>query len=305
MTLDEALHQACAAVGIEPPRGRLDMRRWVACNVIGKGSAGKGDGRVICDEQRATAVNWVTGEKATVWLAGKESITPADRARYAREVGEAERKAKARAAEAAEIASRLIKQAVPGSHPYMIRKGFPDERPLVIDADQVRRIAGGYMVSENGASAIIIPARAGQNITSAQLIWEDGTKQFLFGGAMRGATHRVATGRDTWLAEGYATSLSLRAALRGLNRRDTVLMCFSAANIATVAATIRGHCYVAADHDKPQPQFGGIGTGEHYARKSGRPYIMPAEPGDVNDLHQAAGIFAVQRLVTQMMRKVA
>jgi putative DNA primase/helicase len=153
-----------------------------------------------------------------------------------------------------------------------------------------------------------VPARIDAHVVSAQLIWGDGTKKFLYGGEMGGASHRIASGADTWLCEGYATGLSLRAALWGLNRHDTILLCFSAANIAKVAPAVRGRCFIAADNDAPPKanpdQFGGLGTGEFYARKSGRPYLMPPEQGqDVNDLHTAAGIFAVQRLISNLLRE--
>ncbi len=160
------------------------------------------------------------------------------------------------------------------------------------------------LVSENGATAIVIPARIGTTIKSVQVIWEDGRKLFLAGGSMQGTAHRIAKGRDAWLCEGFATGLSLRAALRGLGRSDTILMCFSAANIAKVIAGLSGRCFVAADNDKPLEQFGGIGTGEHWARLSGAPYLMPQCVGwDINDLHQRNGIFAVQNLITELLRR--
>lgn len=312
MTMDEAIARACAEVGIEPPRGQITMRRWIDADVIGKGASGKGDGRLICDDRRVTAWNWIDGAKATIWLAGRESISAADRQKYARDIAEAERKAQARADQAASIAGQIVAAASVGRHAYLAAKGFPDETALLIGRDRLVAIleAGrkkvDSLVAETGITGIVIPARVGANITSVQIIWEDGTKKFLAGGAMEGATHRIAKGRDTWLCEGLATGLSLRAALRGLRRADTVLMCFSASNLAKVAGTISGRRYIAADHDKPLEQFGGLGTGEHYARRAGLPYIMPPEVGqDINDMHQARGIFAVQRLIGELMRRAA
>ena len=43
---------------------------------------------------------------------------------------------------------------------------------------------------------------------------------------------------------------------------------FSAANVAEVAKH-RQHAVIMADHDRPVVQFGGLGTGEHYARRTG------------------------------------
>jgi putative DNA primase/helicase len=309
MTLDEAISRACAEVGIQPPDGRVAMHRWVQADAIGK--HGRGDGRLICDEQRVTAWNWQTAAKATVWLSGRENLTPADRQKYAMEMAEAERKAHQRAVIAARIAERIVGATHLARHAYLISKGFQDEVP-VIGRDRLAAIleAGGKkpeaLIADGGRSGIVVPARIGGAIRSVQIIWEDGAKKFLAGGTMGGATHRIAKGRDTWLCEGFATGMSLRSALRGLRRADTILMCFSASNMAKVAATISGRCYIAADNDKPIEQFGGLGTGEHYARQTGCPYIIAPDVGmDINDLHQHRGIFAVQALIGDLMRRAA
>lgn len=311
MTLDEAIDRACADVGITPPKGRIDIGKWINADTLGK--HGKGDGRIIADEERVTAFNWQTGDKATVWLKGRENITPADRQKYARQMAETERKARERAAHAAMVATSIVTASTVGTHPYLAGKGFPAEPALVIGRDALINILVANrkrvdsMVTD-GRSALVVPARLGRDVRSVQIIWEDGAKKFLAGGEMGGAHHRISSGRDTWLCEGYATGLSLRAALKGLGRSDTVLVCFSAANIVKVAKDVRGRCYVAADHDAPPDadQFNGLGTGEHYARLAGRPYIMPPDvKTDVNDFHMAAGIFAVQRLVTDVLRRAA
>lgn len=304
MTLDEAIAQACARVGVVAPRGRVDMGRWIKADTASKN--GKGDGRVICDHYRVTAMNWQTGESVTVWL--NEQRTPEEKRQYREHRRDADRKARELADRAADIAGRLIAAASADEHPYIAGKGFPAERPLVVAARDVARIAGDYLVPSGAQSAVILPARVLNRLTSAQLIWPGGIKKFVYGGEMGGAHHRIATGNRVWLCEGYATGLSLRAALRGLNRRDTVLVCFSASNIAKVAASVGAH-FIAADHDAPPAakpdQFGGLGAGEFYAQKAGLPYLMPPVAGtDINDLHQASGIFAVQRLITGLLRGV-
>lgn len=310
MTLEEAIGQACAEVGVEPPRGRIAMNRWINADTLGK--HGKGDGRIICDEHRVTAFNWQTSARATVWLNGRENISKAERERYARDVADAERKAKENADRAARIASLIVEASTIGRHAYLAAKGFPDEPVLLIGRDQLAGILEANrkrvdsLVIETCFTGIVIPARHGSEIRSVQIIWEDGTKKFLAGGSMHGVTHRIAKGRDTWLCEGFATGLSLRAALKGLRRSDTILMCFSASNVAEVASTVRGRCMIAAENDKPIEHFGGIGTSEHFALKAGKPFVMPPELGmDLNDMHQQQGIFAVQRLLADLMRRAA
>jgi len=314
MTREEAIAQACDGVGIVPPSGQIALRKWIPADTTGKN--GKGDGRLICDEDRVTAMNWQTGDKVTVWL--KEERTAEDRSRYRQQRQKDEARARVRSTRAAQTAGQLVAAARPDSHPYTTAKGFPDEKPLVITAELVRRLAGytdwhgtfvpaDYLVPEGGTTAIVVPARVGMAVSSVQLIWSDGTKKFLAAGDMHGAFHRISTGTATWLCEGYATGLSLRAALKGLRRQDTVLVCFTASNLEKVAERVPGRCFIAADHDappkaKPQ-QFGGLGAGEFYARRANKPYIMPPDAGtDINDLHQQAGIFAVQRLVNELIR---
>ena len=111
-------------------------------------------------------------------------------------------------------------------------------------------------------------------------------------GRYGGAFHRIATGRETWVAEGIATALTVRAALRMLGRSATVLSAFSASNTAKVSER-HAPSVLAADHDKPVEQFSGLGTGEYWARQSGARWVMPPEMGDFNDMHQAHGLRSV------------
>lgn len=300
MTINEAIDKACAEVGIHPPK-RFSIGRWAKTDTLA-GKSGKGDGRVIVNDKSATAYNWQTSQRATVWLDGE--MTQQQRRELAAEISRAKEKARLDAARAADTAVNLMNRATSRTHPYLSSKGFSDEQTLVIDAAAVRAIAGDYIVPAGASNAVLIPARRDGKISSAQLIWEDGTKKFIFGGEIAGASHRIATGVDTWLCEGYATGLSVRAALKGLKMQATVLCCFSASNILFVARQLnsRGRAFIAADHDKPIPHFAGLGTGEYFARQAGMPYGMPPDiQTDFNDMHQHAGIFAVQRALTAIM----
>jgi putative DNA primase/helicase len=299
MTIDEAVEQACASVGIRTPRGRA-FGRWLKTDTL-DGKRGKGDGRVIINEMHATAWNWRTGESVTVGC-GSPSNDPERKQRFAQEQAKRRDEEREKAKRAARIAGELIEAARLGEHAYLADKGFKDERAMIVDRRAVERIVGRYLVPDGAAQAIVVPARLGPVITSAQLIWEDGTKKFLFGGEVGGTSHRISTGTDTWLCEGFATGLSVRAALKSLRVSATVLCCFSASNITAVARAVRGRCFIAADHDQPLDQFGGLGAGEHYARQTGFPYGFPPDlKADFNDMHQQAGIFAVQRALTSIM----
>lgn len=300
----DALDRACHEVGIVRPSHYRDGQ-WAKTDTH-SGRNGKGDGRVIVNERNVTAFNWQTGEKATVWFGDERERV--DHAQLVRERREAARLKQERRQRAEAIAGRLLETARVGTHPYLARKGFAAERAPTIGAEAVAAIGGKYLVPEEGSPAVamLVPCRIGERLSSVQLIWEDGTKKFLFGGDMGGACHRIAAGRDTWLCEGYATALSLRTALRAMNRRDGVLCCFSAYNITVVAERLAapGRCFIAADNDKPLPQYGGRGAGEHYSRLARLPFALPPELGqDINDMHQRDGIFAVQRLLGSTIRE--
>lgn len=303
MNVAEAIDRACAEVGIRPPRA-YKHGQWAKCDTL-EGKSGKGDGRVNVDDLKVTAFNWKLGQSATIWLKNRDSLTHAEKRQFAERRAKDEADQRERAARAAYVAEILIGAAKLGPHPYLVRKGFQSEHVLVVPRAAVIEIGGQYLVPDGAREAILLQARHDHHITSAQLIWEDGTKKFLAGGEMGGASHRISRGSETWLCEGFATGLSLRAALKALNRSATVLCCFSASNIATVARSVDGKCFVAADNDKPLEQFGGKGTGEHYAEASGKPYLMPLVVGtDFNDMHMSDGIFAVQRSISAFLRSV-
>lgn len=309
MNLDAAILEACNTVGIRPPRTQA-VGKWLTTDTL-DGKSGKGDGRVIVNGKSVTGWNWQTGERATVWLDGEP--TKAERKEIARKIAVESRQKQERAARAAVIAERMVSAARPEQHPYLVGKGFREERPLVLAAAIIRELGGfydrhgefvpaDYLIA--GERAIVMPARIGPQLSSVQLIWEDGRKKFLAGGEITGACHRIGKGAAlTWLCEGFATGLSLRAALQGMMRNDTVLCCFSASNIVAVSRQVKGRCFVVADNDKSMPQFDGLGTGEWYAQLTERPYLMPTVRGDINDIHQDHGIFAVQRLIGKLIRE--
>lgn len=173
---------------------------------------------------------------------------------------------------AAVKAERMIKAAEMRVHPYLARKGFPAATALVWDG------------------LLLVPMRdmTSGAINSVQTITEDGEKKFLAGGKARGSVYRMGSWPEMYLCEGYATGLSVRAALASLYRQAAVVVCFSAANVAHVAQKI-GH-YVIADHDVS-------GTGERYAVASGLPWWMPPEIGDANDMHQVRGVRALAEAI--------
>lgn len=289
-----SLSAACAAVGIEVPR-KTKPGAWVQCPVVGKGRS-NGSGRVLIwdDGKGGVAWNWITGQQqrfTAEGLAGSD-VRPPKRDK------DAERRDRERQQAATEAAQAMVKAATPAVHPYLIRKGFPDEMGLVLemvtgfvpaadDFDGMRHNLG-----KMAAPFLIVPGRIGQSVATVQIIDAEGVKLNMKAAPMKGAAHRIATGRETWVCEGIATALSVRAALRLLGRSATVFSAFSAANVATVAGRMTG-AIIAADHDKPLPQLHDMGTGEFYARQSGCRWVQPTSLGDFNDMHQTDGLRAV------------
>lgn len=177
---------------------------------------------------------------------------------------------------AALTAKSIMARCTLQKHPYLERKGFPDERGNVID------------------EKLIIPMRIGSELVGVQLIDSEGNKKFLFGQRTSGAAFVMdARGPDV-LCEGYATALSVRAALAALKRRYRLHVCFSAHNMRTIAKTLPSG-FVIADNDAS-------GTGEEVAKAIGWPYFMPPEVGhDFNDYHQSTPLFRVSQALRAAM----
>jgi putative DNA primase/helicase len=295
MTLHDAMAQACAEVGIKPPR-RPYPGKWAHTDTHEKN--GKGDGRVLIfdDETGGIVFNWQTGVQKRFTVNGTGEGKTAPRARDP----EKERQREAEAREVLDVCERIVKACRQDRHAYLARKGFPDEIGLVIyhPSDHMpERLARALPQGEG--PFLIVPGRIDGKLTTVQFITAEGEKKNILGGQMGGAAHRIATGRETWVCEGIATALSVRAALRLLGRSATVLSAFSASNVAKVAKGIPGSV-IAADHDKPLEQLHGLGTGEFYARASERVWVMPPERGDFNDMHVSAGLRAVAVLLREV-----
>lgn len=184
---------------------------------------------------------------------------------------------------AAEDASRMIVQARLDEHNYLHAKGIGHVRGFV---------------REDGA--LVVPMRHWETnaIQGAQVVrWlpdeRKYEKKMLPGMRAKGAVFRIGSpqARRAWLVEGYATGLSLEAALTTLRLRDSVVVCFSAGNLIHVASLLSGEKFVFADNDES-------GAGERAAIATGLRYCMAGTVGhDANDLHQAEGVFRVASLM--------
>lgn len=193
------------------------------------------------------------------------------------------------AAEAAEKARELVTGCVFDTHPYLEAKGFKSERGLV-----------------HRDGRLVVPMRWFRNanrLQSVQFIDPDGTKLYLKGGVATEAVFIFGApdAPETWMVEGLATGLSVRAGLLAMRRPARVMVCFSAGTMARVGPQLLGQCYVIADHDRPNPQTDAR-AGEVAAAATGHRWAKPEREGDdANDVHQRDGMPALLDLLRRAM----
>ena len=230
--------------------------------------------------------NHATMTEIEVWHAEGDSVMDPNKARKAVEA--AARDIREKQQEAARKAASILNQCQIGFHPYLERKGFKDEQ-------------GNVWKTDDGL-LLVIPMRVGHHLVGCQIIREDGEKKFLAGQRTSNAAFTFDNKGDHILVEGYATALSVRAAMKALKRRYTLHVCFSAGNLVKVAANLpRG--YVIADHDKLNPT-NGTRAGHEVVKKVGWPFFMPEQEGmDFNDLHQSTSLFKCSQALDKMFRK--
>lgn len=259
-----------------------DRDTWVMCAMGVKSELGE-DGFDIWNAWSAQADNYRESSARSVWRSVKPygGVTAASLYAEARRngwtgsgatqpirkpVARDNRDEERRRKQAAQKAAQMIQSAAFEKHMYLGIKGHSDTLGLVLDG------------------LLLIPMRdmhTGQ-INSVQTITATGEKKFLAGGKAKGSVFVVGPKSDEiYLCEGYATALSVKAALDLSFRVARVVVCFSAANLAHVAKSMGR--YVVADHDESK-------TGEKYAIKSGLPWWMPPEIGDANDYHRKHGL---------------
>lgn len=275
------LYQAIADAGMTPPRSIIEGR-WVRFPGMGKGRGNRAGWCKLITPTMGIFGDWSTGLSET-WR--DDSHRDDERsARLLKESRERERQfaAQERAKQAAVAveARKLVRDAILSGHPYLERKGFKQRTALVREGKLVIPVRDAIKYSD---------------IISAQLIDEAGDKRFLTGGRTRGGIHRLGVepryARCIALCEGYATGLSVDAALQRLPAAHAVIVCFSARNLELVAQKFPS-ALICADNDKSC-------TGEESAKRTGLKWLMPPDVGtDFNDMHLKYGLPAV----TEMLR---
>ena len=168
--------------------------------------------------------------------------------------------------------TRLWEQAQTASddHPYLTRK-------------RVR--AHGVRISQDGR--LMVPLYdEGYQLSSLQYIDGSGGKLYRQGGRVGGCYFTIGMPTDTiYVVEGFATGATVREVTGSM-----VVVAFSASNLPSVTGHLREfygqaqRLVIVADND-----VGGVGLAKAHeaAAKHGAQVVMPPEPGDANDYHNA------------------
>ncbi len=261
---------------------RVEYGAWKRVKTLDHPS--KRNGAYIHKGNVAHVQNWATMGEPDTWFPDADSAIRIDCDAIARRCAEVARALAAGRKKATDKAGWIMRQCVLEKHAYLDSKGFPDAM-------------GNVWHREADQSLLCIPMRVAGQVAGVQMVSVDGEKRFLFGQRCDGAEYVIDNkGRD-WFVEGYATGLSLRAALSALKVRYRIHVCFSAQNLAKLATGCAGGI-VVADHDES-------GTGERYARQSGVPFFLPPCKGhDFNDMHRAIGLFKLSQELRKFIQTV-
>jgi len=223
--------------------------------------------------------NHATATVVSIWKPDSP-ITTKVKSTYLASIRSAEDEQKKKQHQAMQRAVGMLNGSGLSTHPYLEAKGFPDEQ--------------GNVLWQDGKPVLLIPMRVGGNLVGLQQIDEDGGKKFLYGQRTSNAVFTFDNKGMNVLCEGYATALSVRLAFKQMKQRYTLHVCFSAGNMAKVAAGLEPGLLIA-DNDAS-------GTGQRVAEESGWKYWLSDRiQEDCNDYHQRVGLFGLTQSLTRSM----
>lgn len=291
VTVIKNRHQACPVCG-GSDRFRFDDKEgrgtWF-CNQCGAGDGLKLVEKVfgVTPSEAAGKVNAVTGNLPPV----APAVTAAAEAET-----EADRKT------AAALAVKLMEKTRPATgNAYLTRKGFPGRECPVLT---VMHKTGGVTYRTGD---VVVPLYDDSGaLVNVQLINTDGLKRTLKGGQVKGACHildgKKEAGKRLWIAEGYATALTVHH-LTG----ETVMVALSSVNLLSLASLAR-HKYpacrivLAADRD-----LNGDGQTKASAAAESCEGVVALPPvfGDWNDAYTQHGGEATRKAIYDAIRPPA
>jgi putative DNA primase/helicase len=244
----------------------ITSHRWVATPTTDHPHSKNGRYKFMGDV--GWVQNWATMDKPSIWKTDQKFV-PSQQ--FKRDQDNALRERRELAEKASAKAGWIMHQTELTSHPYLIKKGFPEERMAVWNTPE-------------GEGKLVIPMRRNNKIVGCQLINEEGEKKFLYGQTSKGATLTLDAKGVPIFCEGLATGLSIQAVMRSNKMRYSIHVCFSAGNMKEVAREF-SHGIIIADHDNS-------GVGQRIAHEAGKPYWLSDTVGeDFNDYHMRVGLF--------------
>lgn len=283
-------HQACPVCG-GSDRFRFDDKEgrgtWF-CNQCGAGDGLKLVEKVfsVSASEAAGKVNAVTG-----------NLPPVDPAVIAVDTAETKASRREAAALAADI---MAKVRLTSGNAYLSRKGLADSECLTLTTMHKT----GGVTYRAGDVAVPLYDESG-SLVNLQLVNADGIKRTLKGGAVKGACHTIEgkkqAGKRLWIAEGYATALTVHH-LTG----ETVMVALSSVNLLSLASLARQkhpacQIVIAADRD-----LNGVGQTSAAAAAEACEGIVVLPPvfGDWNDAFvQQGGRPRVRRFTMPLSRR--
>jgi putative DNA primase/helicase len=326
--------RAAAALAFVSPD--LPREDWVRVGMALKAELGE-EGFVMFDEWSKTGQSYQANAARDAWKSFKASgpVTIATLFHLAQEAGykpdrppppppppdpkkiERERRAELNRlrdqATAAGNAGALLKLAKPcQAHPYLKAKGVGPVKGLrVIDAAEAIRPGCKFSQEITAASGrlLLVPViNESRAVQSVEAITGDGVKRFLAGSKKKGGFFVIGEQPEAgtvYVCEGIATGLSVHEATGA-----PVIVAFDAGQLRAVAAIMRrrfpeARLVIAGDVDES-------GTGQPAAKSAAAAVdglaILPDFEGvdgitwgDWNDLHQAAGLEAVQAQIDKAL----
>ncbi|HBI5648864.1 TPA: toprim domain-containing protein, partial [Salmonella enterica subsp. enterica serovar Welikade] len=196
----------------------------------------------------------------------------------------------------------LMEKTRPASgNAYLTRKGFPDSECPVLTAIHK---TGGVTFR---AGDVVVPLYDDTGaLVNLQLINADGLKRTLKGGQVKGACHVIEgkkqAGKRLWIAEGYATALTVHHLTS-----ETVMVALSSVNLLSLASLARQKhpaCQIvlAADRD-----LNGDGQSKAAAAADACEGIVALPPvfGDWNDAFMQKGEEATRKAIYDAIRPPA
>ncbi|WP_318389683.1 primase-helicase zinc-binding domain-containing protein [Enterobacter sp.] len=287
-------HQACPVCGGKD-RFRFDDQEgrgtWL-CSQCGAGDGLKLVEKVfnVKPSEAARKVNTVTGSLPPV----APELTAATEAEH-----DAGRKA------AAMLAAKLMEKTRPATgNAYLTNKGFPAHECLTLTT--THKTGGVTYCAGDLAVPLYDDKGALVNVQLIRLVGDQGIKRTLKGGQVKGACHTIEgkkqAGKRLWIAEGYATALTVHH-LTG----ETVMVALSSVNLLSLASLARQKhpaCQIvlAADRDL---------NGEGQTKAAGAAQAcdgivaLPPVFGDWNDAFTQRGEAATRQAIYDAIRPPA